>query len=117
MYTQNEIMFPHAVIQDLAETRGPEWQALVTHIQALPQSHENTLAFMLLMIKLNGCMECETDSYRAMRGCDQCALQTLRRFKSSDSNLIAQYEEALLEIRERMQSAPILALLQEKDFV
>jgi hypothetical protein len=55
---------------------------------------------MLMMIRLNGCLECETDSYRAMRGCDACALQTLRRYKGSDSDLLNKFDEALQDIRE-----------------
>ena len=99
MYTNNDILFPHSAIQALKDLRGDEWAKLVEHIMTLPENHEETLAFMLTMIRLNGCMSCETDSYRAMRGCAACAIQTLRRFKDEDDQLFAMYEQALKDVR------------------
>lgn len=98
MYTDNALMFPRHVIPSLAPLRGPEWQQLVERVASLPERHEDTLAFMLLMIRLNGCLTCETDSYRAMRGCSACAHQTLRRFKGSDAELITLFEEARSDV-------------------
>lgn len=94
MYTDNALLFPRHVIPSLARLRGPEWQQLVERVASLPERHEDTLAFMLMMIRLNGCMSCETDSYRAMRGCSACAHQTLRRFKGSDAELLDLFEQA-----------------------
>lgn len=99
MYTKNELMFPHYAIPHLRDARGEAWRTLIDRVSALPETHEEVLAFMLAMIRLNGCMPCETDSYRAMRGCTVCTLQTLRRFKEPDEELLAIYEEALADIR------------------
>lgn len=99
MYATNELMFPHKIISTLQHMRGPQWKALVNRVLELPETHEETLAFMLMMIRLNGCMECETDSYRAMRGCDACSIQTLRRYKGSDEELLSNYQQALHDIR------------------
>ncbi len=99
MYTDNELLFPRHVIPTLKRLRGPKWKELVERVETLPENHEETLAFMLMMIRIDGCMACETDSYRAMRGCTACAHQTLRRFKGSDEELLALYESALQDIR------------------
>ncbi len=99
MYADNALLFPHRAIPSLRNLRGPEWQELVEHVLSLPECHEETLAFMLMMIRLNGCLSCETDSYRAMRGCTACTLQTLRRYKGTDQDLIRCFEEALCDIR------------------
>jgi hypothetical protein len=99
MYTDNELLFPHHAIPALRDLRGPQWSALVARVMTLPESHEETLALMLLMIRLNGCMSCETDSFRAMRGCSACAIQTLRRFKGDDDELLRIYADALEEVR------------------
>ncbi len=99
MYADNALLFPHRVIPSLQKLRGPKWQELVEHVMALPECHEETLAMMLVMIRLNGCLGCETDSYRAMRGCSTCSLQTLRRFKGSDEDLLRLYEVALGDVR------------------
>ncbi|MEO0564810.1 MAG: hypothetical protein AAF125_22075 [Chloroflexota bacterium] len=100
MYTNNELYFPHYVIPSLKNLRGEAWYELVSRVAALPECHEETLAFMLMMSRLNGCVTCETDSYRAMRGCAACTIQTLRRFKGPDEALIAAFEDSLADIRE-----------------
>lgn len=99
MYTNNELMFPHYAISSLRKLRGNDWNNLVEHVLKLPESHEETLAFMMMMIRLNGCMACETDSYRAMRGCVACAVQTLRRYKGEDKELLDLYQQALEDVR------------------
>lgn len=100
MYAENALMFPHRAIPTLRKARGPKWQALVERVMSLPECHEETLAFMLMMIRLNGCMSCETDSYRAMRGCSACALQTLRRYKGNDDDLLAAFHDALQDVQQ-----------------
>lgn len=114
MYTDNALLFPHAVIPTLKELRGEPWAGLVGRVEKLPECHEETLAFMLMMIRLNGCMQCETDSYRAMRGCTACAHQTLRRFKGEDEELIEMFNDALEDIRvyaDKNPSANIMYVL------
>lgn len=99
MYTKNELMFPHYAIPRLGNARGKTWQDLINHLSALPQADDEVLAFMLMMVRVNGCMSCETDSYRAMRGCTICTLQTLRRYKGSDDELLRLYNRALDDVR------------------
>lgn len=99
MYTDNALLFPRHVIPTLLRVRGPEWQKLVERVSNLPECHEETLAFMLMMMRLNGCVPCETDSYRAMRGCAACAAQTLRRYKGEDAELLGVFQQALSDVR------------------
>lgn len=103
MYTANELMFPAYLIPDLAESRGAEWRNLIHHLSALPETDVEVMALMLMMIRMNGCMECETDSFRAMRGCGACALQTLRRYKGSDKDLLNSYNHALQDMKNYME--------------
>ena len=98
MYVTNQLLFQPQVIPHLADVRGPAWQELVERVKVLPEDHPESLAFQLTMIRLDGCMECETDSYRAMRGCQACAQQTLRRFKRTDEELLSRYCNALNEV-------------------
>lgn len=110
MYAQNELLYPHYVTPRLRHVRGPEWQALVDRVLSLPESDPEVVAFCLMMVRLNGCMACETDSYRAMRGCEACTLQTLHRYKGPDHDLIRVYEQALQDIRQRLaEMKPISA--------
>lgn len=100
MYAENELMFPYTAIPSLRRLRGAQWQELVERVMNLPEAHEETLAFMLMMIRLNGCIGCETDSYRAMRGCAACAVQTLRRYKGDDEELLSAFRQALAEVHQ-----------------
>ncbi len=100
MYADNEILFPHYAIPALRNTRGEPWRQLIDKISAKSETSIEVIALMSVMIELNGCLGCETDSYRAMRGCTACAQQTLRRFKGSDEDLISLYESSVLRLRE-----------------
>lgn len=110
MYATNEILFPAYAIGSLGKLRGPRWQALVSEVAPLEEQNEVALAFMLMMIRLNDCLSCETDSFRAMRGCAACAAQTLRRYKGSDEDLVALFDVALTEVRAFALANPALPI-------
>ena len=98
MYTDSELLFPSYAIAKLRDLRGPEWRKLIDRLVKLPEDHPHSLAFGLMMIRLDGCLNCEMDNFKAMRGCVLCASQTIRRFKGSDRELLALYDEARAEI-------------------
>ncbi|MEL6150194.1 MAG: hypothetical protein AAFV33_12875 [Chloroflexota bacterium] len=100
MYTSNDIFFPHHIIPSLKHLRGPKWHDLVCEISSCTECDTRTIAFMLMMARLNGCVSCETDSYRAMRGCSLCTQQTLRRYKGTDEDLIGLYKNALDDVKQ-----------------
>jgi hypothetical protein len=106
VYTNNEILFPPAVIPTLKQARGEVWRELTERVSRLPDDHPESLAYSLLMIRLDGCMGCETDSYRAMRGCQACAQQVLRRHKGSDGDLLERYQRALNDVRAYLEDLP-----------
>lgn len=99
MYADNELLFPPHVIQQLGRLRGPVWRDLVEHVAALPQDDPESLAFSLLMIRLDGCLSCETDSFRAMRGCTACSFQVLHRYKGPDADLVKRYQRCQEDVR------------------
>jgi hypothetical protein len=94
MYPRSEILFPHRCVSLLRRMRGPEWQQLVSRIAELPDTHEESLAFALMMIQLSGCLNCDLDSYKASLGCCTCAKRAINAFKGSDKQLLRKYEEA-----------------------
>ena len=102
MYVNTEIMFPPYVIPALREASGPAWRGLVDKVTALENTHPESLAFSLMMIRLNGCLDCETDSFRAMRGCTACALQTVRRHRANERELLRLYQTALADVKTYM---------------
>ncbi|MEW6567152.1 MAG: hypothetical protein AB1449_03105 [Chloroflexota bacterium] len=108
MYAYNELLFPPQSIPHLRQIRGEAWKALIDRVTSLPEDHPEALAFSLMMIRLDGCLGCETDSYRAMRGCTPCARQMLRRFKGSDSELLRRYREALEDVCSYLETRPTI---------
>lgn len=99
MYVNTEIMFPPSVIPALRNSGSSDWRGLVERVTRLDETDPESLAFSLMMIRLNGCLDCETDSFRAMRGCAACAQQTVRRYRSNDRELMRLYTAALRDVR------------------
>lgn len=92
--SRTELLFPPRLIPDLKDLRGEPWRKLVEYVASLPETHPDTLAFCLMMIRLNACLNCVSGSYRFMRGCELCAQQTISRFQGTDEDLLEQYEQA-----------------------
>ena len=105
MYNNDtELLFPSRVIEHLADLRGEEWELLVKRVQDLPEDDVDHLAFVLMMTKLDGCNTCNSDSFRAMRGCTQCAILSIRRYRGSDKELLKQFEKARKEITRTLEA-------------
>ena len=98
VYRKYELLFTPHLIPELRDLRGEEWRKLIDYLSPLPETHPDALAFALMMIRLNSCLTCEMDSYRAQRGCILCARQSVISFKGSDRELIQRYERAKKEI-------------------
>lgn len=99
MYPESEILFPPRCISQLRDLRGSEWARLIDRLSALPDEHEDVLAFSLMMINLNSCLTCDLDSYRASLGCCTCARRTVGGFKGTDAETITLFEKARAEVR------------------
>ena len=93
-----EVLFPPRVIASLRFLRGDAWRRLVEHVMVRPENDPDVLAFTLMMIRIDGCLTCHADSYRALRGCTACARQSINRFKGTDDDLVAMWELARAEI-------------------
>jgi hypothetical protein len=98
MYPESEILFPTRCIPGLRRLRDEKWDELVERVSALPETHEDSLAFCFMMIKLCKCLRCDLGSYRASLGCCTCAQRAIKGFKSSDRALMRYYARARREI-------------------
>jgi hypothetical protein len=104
MYNSDtELLFPLRVIPELRSLRGPVWRDLVDQVTAPESDPLDQMAFVLVMVRLGGCVPCNADSFRAMRGCTQCARQTVRRFKGTDQELVNQFQAARKEVKNHQQ--------------
>jgi hypothetical protein len=108
--SDTEMLFPTRVIPTLKNLRGPAWRSLVETAATAVDGDETTLAFGLMMIRLNGCLTCHSDSYRAMRGCTVCAQQAVARFKDTDDGLVKLFQKASREVRLYLQDGTLVEM-------
>ncbi len=107
MYPKAELLFPPRLIASLRNLRGPEWAALVDRIAKLPETDPDSLAFTLMMVRLDGCVKCHEGSFRYMRGCQLCATQTVMQFKGTDADLGILYQKARRDIDAYLAGQPV----------
>lgn len=102
VHTKAELLFPAQLIASLKELRGEEWKALVERVSALPETHLDSLAFVLMMIELDGCLKCNSNNYKFLRGCYLCATQMVQSYKGTDSDLLDLYARARQELSQHL---------------
>ncbi len=100
--TDTEVLFPARVIPALRDLRGETWQTLIEHVGEQSPTSSEKKTFVLMMVKLGGCLTCDADAFRAHLGCTECARQTIRRFRGEDNELIDLYTQARLEIERQL---------------
>jgi hypothetical protein len=100
---ETELLFPAHVLPSLSDMRGESWQLLVKDISSFKPDSLELMAFTLMMVRIGNCVFCNSDSYRAMHGCRQCARQALQRFRGSDEDLIILYNSAKSEVKEYLE--------------
>lgn len=117
MYPQSEILFPHRCVVNLKRLRGPKWQTLIERVAVLPERHVDALAFSLMMIKMNKCLNCDLGSYKASLGCCACARRAINSFKGTDAQLIQKFEAAKKELLEYLDAtgADIEAMMEQPE--
>lgn len=104
MQNQIEFLFAHWAVADLKELRGPRWRALVNRVAALPSTHPDALAFALMMIRLNGCVNCIASRFRDRGGCANCSRFVLTTLaKEPEADLLARYRNAQQEINQSLK--------------
>ena len=99
MYNSDtELLFPVRVIPTLESLRGEEWRQFIQKFTTGQALQNEQIAFVLMMVRMSGCVACNADSFRAMRGCTQCARQNIRRFKGNDQDLLDLFGQSLHEV-------------------
>lgn len=103
VHAKAELLFPAHLISSLRDLRGDEWRTLVDRVAALPERDPDSLAFVLMMIELDGCLRCNSNNYKFLRGCFLCATQTVQSFKGSDEDLLMLYYRAQRVIAKQLE--------------
>lgn len=110
MYNSDtEMLFPTRVIPSLGSLHGDEWRRLVDHLHSAEALPAERHAFVLMLLRQCGCVGCNADSFRAMRGCTLCARQTVKRLRGSDQEIIEQYKQALKEVESFMAKSKVVS--------
>jgi len=105
MYHEDaEMLFPMRVVPSLGDLRGVAWKRLTERIAQLEEDESDALGFGLMMIRLSGCLDCQADSFRALRGCTACARQAILRYRGNDVELVRLYEKSRKEITVYLES-------------
>jgi hypothetical protein len=115
MYPKAELLFPPRLMTSLRNLRGPEWAALVERVAALPESEPASLAFTLLMIRLDDCVKCHEGSFKYMRGCQLCASQTVMQFKGTDEDLLQMYGRAREDVDAYLAGEPVNVVEEDQE--
>jgi len=98
MYNSDtELLFPPRIIPALRNLRGATWQKLIDRVDGSDELAPEKVAFVLMMVRINGCASCNADSFRAMHGCTQCAKQAIRRIRETDKELKKAFDQATQE--------------------
>jgi hypothetical protein len=98
MYNEDtEMLFPLRVAPSLMGLLGNSWDQLLADVIQSDDSVKQK-AFVLLMVRMGGCLTCNADSFRAMRGCTQCAQRTVKRIRDDDETLLRQFQSSCDEV-------------------
>ena len=101
--SDTELLFPMRVAPELRDLRGSSWRELVDRVCCADDASLEHLAFTMMIIRLSNCLSCHTHSYRALQGCTLCSIQTIRRFRGDDEELIGLYTTAYEELSHQLQ--------------
>ena len=98
MYSRCEILFPHSRVSGLKRLKGEDWKKLAERVAALPETHDDALAFSHMMIKLCDCLNCDLGSYKAALGCAACSQRTINALRDTDQQLLRRFDKSQTEV-------------------
>jgi len=103
MYNEDtELLFPLRVAPTLRDLHGAGWRKVVDKaIKADPESPE-AVGFVLAMARVDGCHTCNSDSFRAMKGCTLCAQDAVRRYRGGEKALLKVVDKARVDVAKRL---------------
>ncbi len=94
----SQILFPLEILPQLKDLRAKTWRDFVEGFLQIDDGVMRKIAMEVTLSRLVGCLNCEADSFKAMRGCLPCARQSLKRFKGSDATIVKLFRETEKEI-------------------
>jgi hypothetical protein len=102
-----DLLFPTRVLPVVRDLRGFLWQDLIAEVISSGADSLQQIALVLMMVRMNNCTTCNSDSYRALNGCTACTKQSLRRFRQTDEALIEIYHATRADVDQYLQKKAI----------
>jgi hypothetical protein len=99
-----DLLFPPSILPGLSDMRGAIWQKLINSVIAAGPGSLEQMAFILMMARMNNCATCNSDSYRAIKGCTFCSKQSLGRFHETDQALIDGFQTSMKEVKQYLHN-------------
>ena len=98
--TENDpqISFPVSAIRNLSGLKSPAWDDLIESLIEKKPEDPDVIGFALMMTRQCACHSCSSDSFRMLKGCDECGKQAIRRNKTTDEVLISTHTGCVKEI-------------------
>ena len=93
-----ELLFPLRIIPVLRDLREKKWRELIDQLTSKDVDLNDQLAFVHMMVRVAGCVTCNADAYRAMRGCTQCAVHAVKRYRGTDAELLDQFKKSYQKV-------------------
>jgi hypothetical protein len=108
VYFRAELLFPHECVVALMDVGNGQWQSLVKRVADLAETHEDALAFSLMMIRLCGCLRCNPGSYKASLGCSACGRRIIGMNKEEDEALLDHFQSAKEDLQRYLRTGEVL---------
>jgi hypothetical protein len=100
--TDTDLLFPPRIIPQLRNLRGEAWQSLVDEVIASGDGTIKETAFVLMMVRLNGCTSCNASTFRSMNGCSNCSKQIIKRYRGKDEELLDSFNQAKIDFENHL---------------
>ncbi len=101
MYNEDtELLYPLRVTPAIRDLHGAEWRRAAEKAYKAGPEGQDAVVFVLAMARVNGCHNCNADSFRAMKGCTECSQDNVRRFRGGEKGLLKQIEKAEKELQD-----------------
>jgi hypothetical protein len=98
-----QISFPISAIKQLRGVRTPAWDRYIDRIIQLNPDNLEVIGFVLMMTRQCSCANCNSDSFKMLKGCDDCGKQAIRRNKCNDDALFSTHENCVKEIEIKLE--------------
>jgi hypothetical protein len=100
---RTQISFPVSAIKQLKGMRSIAWDRFLDKIIPLDSDDPEVIGFVLMMTRQCNCTTCNSDSFRMLKGCEECGKQAIRRIKFNDDELISFHINCVKEIEIRQK--------------